>query len=393
MKPMKATTRLAAALLVGALALSGCGFRGVYDLPLPGGADLGDNPYRVVIHFENVLDLVPQSAIKVDDVTVGRVEKIELEGWHAKVTGLLRGDVRLPDNAVARVEQTSLLGEKFVNVLRPTTENARGRLGDGDVIPLSRTNRLAEVEEVLSALSLLLNGGGLQQIQTINRELNAALAGREDKIRSVLNRLDEFVGQLDRQKSEIVRAIEGLDRLTRTLKEQKQTLADAVDRITPAVEILAEQRADLTRMLVALDDLGEIGARVIRQSHDDLVANLRALEPTLRKLAESGDALPQSLEVLLTFPFPRTTDEGIRGDYTNLRVTVDLNLDMLLNNLLSDTPLNAASEPVENAVPGDDADENGGGGGSLLSPGGATPGQQGGSGRGGIGDLLLGDGS
>ncbi|MQA84392.1 MAG: MCE family protein [Streptosporangiales bacterium] len=388
---MNTPIRLAVAALVAVLTLSGCGFRGVYDLPLPGGGDLGDNPYRVVIHFENVLDLVPRSSVKVDDVTVGQVEAIELEGWHAKVTCILRGDVRLPDNSVARVEQTSLLGEKFVALRRPTAESASGQLSEGDVIPLSRTNRLAEVEEVLSALSLLLNGGGLQQIQTISRELNAALSGREDKIRSVLHRLDEFVGSLDRQKSEIVRAIEGLDRLSRTLKQQKQTLADAVDQITPAVKILAEQRADLTRMLVALDDLGEVGARVIRQSQQDLVANLRALEPTLRKLVESGNDLPESLEILLTFPFPRTTPAGINGDYTNLRVTVDLNLDMLLNNLLSDTALNPVSEPVEGLVPGDDSDENGGGG-SLLAPGSASPGKKG-SGSGGIGDLLLGDGS
>lgn len=380
----RTATRLVGVALAAMVTLSGCGFQGVYDLPLPGGADLGPNPYRVVAHFENVMELVPQSAVKVDDVTVGQVEDIELEGWHAKVTCLIRGDVRLPDNALARLGQTSLLGEKYVAFVRPDDDQGRGQLGDGDVVPLSRTTRGAEVEEVLSALSLLLNGGGLQQIQTISRELNAALSGREDKVRSVLNRLDTFIGELDRQKSEIVRAIEGLDRLTRKLEEQKQTLADAVDRITPAVEILAEQRADLTRMLVALDDLGEVGARVIRQSKDDLVANLEALEPTLTKLAEAGDDLPEALEILLTFPFPETTPEGLRGDHVNLRVTVDLNVDTLVNNLASDTPLGPATDPVERLVPGDDADEQAG------SPSG--PGSTGGGDAesGGIADLLLG---
>lgn len=384
----RAWVRPLAALAASVVTLSGCGFQGVYDLPLPGGADLGDDPYRVVAHFQNVMDLVPQSAVKVDDVTVGQVEKIELEGWHAKVTCLVRGDVRLPDNATARVEQTSLLGEKFVAFVRPQQDESQGRLADGDVIPLSSTNRLAEVEEVLSALSMLLNGGGLQQIQTISRELNAAMSGREDKIRSVLHQLDEFIGQLDAQKSEIVRAIENLDRLTQTLKQQKKTLADAVDRITPALEILAEQRADLTRMLVALNDLGEVGARVINESKDDMVANLRALEPTLTKLAEAGDDLPEALEVLLTFPFPRTTPNGLYGDYVNLRVSVDMNLDMLLHNLASDTEAHPVTDEVEKLVPGEDSDEQGG---SLLAPGGASSGS--GGGQQGLTDLLLGSGS
>lgn len=379
--------RLIGIVAASLVMLSGCGFRGVYDLPLPGGADLGDDPYQVVVHFQNVMDLVPQSAVKVDDVTVGQVKEIELEGWHAKVTCLIRRDVQLPDNALARVEQTSLLGEKFVAFARPTGESARGRLSSGDVVPLSRTGRVAEVEEVLSALSLLLNGGGLQQVQTITRELNAALSGREDKIRSVLHRLDEFVGELDRQKSEIVRAIDGLDRLAQRLEEQKQTLADAVDRITPAVEILAEQRKDLTQMLVALDNLGQVGARVVRQSQDDLVANLRLLRPTLTKLVEAGDDLVEALEILLTFPFPRTTPEGLKGDYVNLRVTLDVNLDSLLHNLASDTPLAPATDPLEPLLPGDDADEKNGGDSQRPSSRGND------DGPGDITDLLLGGGS
>ncbi|MGH3356423.1 MAG: MlaD family protein, partial [Nocardioidaceae bacterium] len=63
--------------LSAALALGGCDFS-VYELPLPGGADVGDNSYTVSATFDNVLDLVPQSAVKVNDVTVGKVEDISL---------------------------------------------------------------------------------------------------------------------------------------------------------------------------------------------------------------------------------------------------------------------------------------------------------------------------
>ena len=42
---------------------------------------------------------------------------------------------------------------------------------------ISRTGATPEVEEVLGALSLLLNGGGLEQIKTIIHELDQALSG------------------------------------------------------------------------------------------------------------------------------------------------------------------------------------------------------------------------
>ena len=82
------------------LTLSACDFS-VYSLPLPGGADVGDNSYSVDIEFRDVLDLVPQSAVKVDEVTVGKVDDVSLDGYTAVVTVRLNGDVELPANAFA----------------------------------------------------------------------------------------------------------------------------------------------------------------------------------------------------------------------------------------------------------------------------------------------------
>ena len=76
------TTVSLVGILATSVALSGC--QGVFDLPLPGGAARGGDVYRVTVEFRDVLDLVPQSAVKVNDVTVGAVDKIALDGWHAQ---------------------------------------------------------------------------------------------------------------------------------------------------------------------------------------------------------------------------------------------------------------------------------------------------------------------
>ena len=189
--------RRTSALLVGlvsaALVLSGCS---VYDAPLPGGANTGDNPMTIKVMFRDVLDLVPQSTVKVNDVTVGKVKKVDLKGYVAEVTLEIPGDVKLPDNARAEIRQTSLLGEKFVQLSEPR-DPGTGKLANNDVIGLDRTGRNPEVEEVLGALSLLLNGGGVGQLKTIFSELNNALEGREPQVRSVLTQLRSFMGQLD----------------------------------------------------------------------------------------------------------------------------------------------------------------------------------------------------
>jgi phospholipid/cholesterol/gamma-HCH transport system substrate-binding protein len=322
----------AAMAVASALLVTACDFS-VYNVPLPGGADVGDNSYTVTVEFRNVLDLVPQSAVKVDDVTVGRVESVDLDGWTAEVVVRLRGDVKLPDNALAGIRQTSLLGEKFVSLSQPA-EQSRGRLGDGDVIPLSRSGRNPEVEEVLGAMSLLLNGGGVAQMKTISTEFANVLDGNEKSVKSLLSEFDEFMGQIDTHKRDIVRAIEALNRLSKSVKNQQLTIERALDRMPAALDSIDKQRKDLIKMLQALGELSDVGTQVIRESTGNTVRSLRSLAPVLTKLADAGEALPKSFNVFLTYPFVdaaigRTPAEARNthlGDYTNLDARLDIDL-------------------------------------------------------------------
>lgn len=328
---------------LGSLLLTGCEFNGWYDVQLPGGAAADGNAYHVTVEFRDVLDLVPQSAVKVNNVTVGAVEKVELDGWHARVRLRVADSVTLPGNAIAELRQTSMLGEKYVALSKPMGTEPVGRLGDGDVIPLSRSGRNPEIEEVLSALSALLNGGGVAQLKTITVELNKALEGRENRVKSLLKELNVFLGGLDEQKKDIVRALEAVDGLAERLGKEKKTIAEAVDAMPPALKVLADQRRDLTRMLTALSKLGETGTKVINASHDDTVANLRQLRPILQQLNKAGSDLPNSLELMTTYPFPRNVVDAIKGDYVNLHITADLDLAGIYGNL-TDEPGNGGGD-------------------------------------------------
>jgi phospholipid/cholesterol/gamma-HCH transport system substrate-binding protein len=323
--------RHGASLALLAVLVSGCGFDGVYSLPLPGAVGKGDNSFTVKVEFADALDLVPYSAVKVNDATVGHVTKVGLEGRHAVIVCRVLDSVHLPANSVARVSQTSLLGEKFVEIHAPTSEPARGSLRDGAVIRLASTDTDATVEEVLGALSLLLSGGGLAQLHTIAVELNTALDGREATVRDLLAQLDTFVGGLDAQRTQIGTAIQRIDSLAATVRTQERVLTDAIDTMPTALRILADDRKQLTALLVSLRDLGTVATRVVDGSRADLVANLRALQPTLTKLAEVGSVIPQSLEAIITYPTADGVEKGYFGDYGNLALTVDLSSASLLH--------------------------------------------------------------
>ncbi|MEU5506055.1 MULTISPECIES: MCE family protein [Streptomyces] len=328
------TTGGAAGLTVGGLLALGLGFTlalgavtvdlprfdGIEDLPLPGGADLGDHPYTVTAELQDVLSLVPHSAVKVNDVAVGRVTAVELgrDDWSARVTMRINGEVRLPADATARLEQSSLLGEKYVQLVAPGRGSAAGRLEDGAVIPVSRTSRNTEVEEVFGALSLLLNGGGVNQLKTITRELNAALGGREPQVRSMLKRVDTLVTDLDDHRGDITDALDAVNRLSTTLAHRKDDVGTVLTDLSPGLKTLEKQRGSLLTMLRSLDTLSGVAVSTIDASKDDMIADLKAIAPVLKSLADAGTDLPDSLEVLLTYPFTDEVMRGVKGDYLNV---------------------------------------------------------------------------
>jgi phospholipid/cholesterol/gamma-HCH transport system substrate-binding protein len=333
------------AALAALLTTAGCA-----SLP---GSTPGGPSYQVTVEFTDVLDLVPQSAVKVNDVTVGSVEAIFLSGWTARVRVRVAKRVKLPDNATAAIRQSSLLGEKFVELAPPAGEAPQGTLSDGDTIPLSRTRRATEVEEVLAALGLLLNGGGLDQLRTINTELANALQGREGTAKDALNQLDTFIAGLDAQKADIVRAIDALDRLSARLAEQRTTIGNAVDSLAPGLTVLADERAQLTQALTALGQLGTVGTRVVNASRDNTVKSIQDLRPILDQLVRAGNDLPKALDYLLTYPFPPNATTAIVGNAVNLHLTADLDATTILSNLLIEPAAQSSGgQPAAPGVPG-----------------------------------------
>lgn len=327
---LRRRARAVAALMLGMVVLTGCDFD-VYELPLPGGADVGDNPIEVTVKFPDVLDLVPKSSVRVNDVAVGQVTSVKLDGYQAVVKLELRNDVDLPDNPVATIRQTSLLGEKFVSLATPST-GGQGQLSDGDVI--ENGGRNPEVEEVLGALSLVLNGGGVAQLKTIASELNLALEGREDSAKSVLTQVESLVSQLATRKQDIVDAIDAINNLAVTARKHQSSIDLALEELPSALDSLDRQRGDLVAMLDGLTKLSDVGVRVIKATKTSTINSLEALNPILFNIAKAGDDFVNGFSTFLTYPFideavgrdPAVAANLHMGDYVNL--SIDLQLDV-----------------------------------------------------------------
>ncbi|WP_419197272.1 virulence factor Mce family protein [Mycolicibacterium austroafricanum] len=315
-----------AAVLVGLL--SGCaGWRGLNSVPLPGVEGTGPGAFQIQAQMPEVDNIEPNSRVRVGDVNVGHVREIERQGWHALVTIELNGDVELPANATATLGQTSLLGSLHIELAPPTDEEPQGRLKEGSLIPLSSSRAYPSTEQALAAVALLLNGGGIGDIQDITEALSTAFTGRENDLRSLIEQLDKAIGYLDDQKNDIIAAAESLNNLMGQLAEQKPVVDRALRTIPDALAVLKDQRNNLAEALTQLGRFSALAADSVNQTKEALVAELEDLGPVLEELADAGPALTRALSFLPTFPFPKETlTNWMRGDYANLTLILDLTL-------------------------------------------------------------------
>ncbi|GFG51184.1 virulence factor Mce [Mycolicibacterium agri] len=329
---------LAAAGSCAALTLTGCSFQGLNSLPLPGAVGRGPDAVTYHVELPNVATLESNSPVMINDVVVGSVGKMTVDNWHADVEISLKPDVSVPANVVASVGQTSLLGSMHLALNPPLGEKPTGRLEPGATIPLNRSSTYPTTEQTLSSLSAVVNGGGLGQIGDIIHNFSSAVSGREPEIRELLTRLDNFVGELDAQRDNIIESIKQLNRVAATFAGQRDVIDRALKEVPPAIDVLIKERPTLTTALQRLGEFSDTATGVVNDAGDDLVTDLKNLEPALKALVDIGPDLSSALIWATAFPYgPGFADTITRGDYINLTAIFDLTYPRLKKTMLLGT--------------------------------------------------------
>lgn len=301
---------------------------------------------RVSAYFADAGGLRTGNTVEVSGYPVGKVSSISLDGPGVLVEFKVDTDVRLGNRTEVAIKTKGLLGSKFLDV----TPRGDGRLDspipierttslrDGSLIALSHGSAYPSTEQTLAALSLVLNGGGLGQVQDITEALSTAFAGREHDLRGLIGQLDTFTAYLNNQSGDIIAATDSLNRLVGKFADQQPVFDRALATIPDALAVLADERDTLVEAAEQLSKFSALTVDSVNKTTANLVTELRQLGPVLESLANSGPALTRSLSLLATFPFPNETFQNFqRGEYANLTAIVDLTLSRIDQGLLTGT--------------------------------------------------------
>ncbi|WP_183093372.1 MCE family protein [Nocardioides stalactiti] len=377
----------ATAVLVTA---SGCSTT-MRDLPIPGTGVSGDT-IEIKAEFDEALNLAEGAPVKVNGVDSGKVTSIDIDDYTAIVSMDVRKDAKLHDGATARLRYTTPLGELFVDVTNPPQGE---ELPGGSTLTLDETDTAPTVEDALAQASLLINGGGLDQLQTITEELNTALGGNEEDVRLLLTQASTFLTEANATTANIDAVLNSLNSLSGTLGDREEVINRAMREIRPAAAVLRRATPELTALLKAVQRFSATANETVNATRSQLLALLGEFEPTLAELASNRGRFNEMLRKI-----SRAGDAlrgVVPGDY--LSISIDLHLDGIqatslpalqdlldllnitgpigdvldqlgLGDLLGQLPLRAPTTSpngTTSADPGDDGDDRGDGPPNQLS--------------------------
>jgi phospholipid/cholesterol/gamma-HCH transport system substrate-binding protein len=326
---------------------SSCGWRGISNVPIPGGPGTGSGSYTLYVQVPDTLAINGNSKVMVADVFVGSVRAIQLENWHATLTLGLDKSVKLPKNATAKIGQTTLLGSQHVELAAPPNPSSQ-LLKNGDTIPLADSSAYPSVEQTLASLALVLRGGGIPNLEAVQNELYNIVNGRADQIRALLGKLDTFTDQLNQQRDDTTHAIDSTNRLLAYVAPRSDVLDRVLTEFPPLVQHFAEKKDLLINAVDALGALNEAVDQYLSASRGNLHTDLQSLQCPLKELGHGATDLQGALKYLFTQPFNvDAVPKAFRGDYFNLSLTLDLTLSSVDNAFLTGTGFSGALRAVE----------------------------------------------
>jgi len=343
------------ALLVAALLLSSCGWRGISNVQIPGGPGSGAGSYTIYVQMPDTFALKGNSKDMVADIFVGSIRKIELKNWVATLTLGLNKNVKLPKNATAKIGQTSLLGSQHIELAAPRDPSPE-LLKNGDTIPLKNSSAYPTIEQTLASLAMILRGGGVPNLETLQNEVNNVLTGRGPQIRAFLGKLDTFTRRLNEQRDDITHAIDSTNRLLAYVATRSDVLDRSLTEFPPLIKHFADKQQLLINAVDSVGQLSQAADQYLSETRGPLHQDLQLLQCPLKELGRASPYLLGALKLIFTAPFDLdTAPKLIRGDFMNSSLEVDSTLSAIDNAFLTGTGFSGALRAWEQSFGRDPA--------------------------------------
>ncbi|MGH9047503.1 MAG: MCE family protein [Acidimicrobiales bacterium] len=234
--------------------------------------------------FSDVNQLVGGAPVDMADLPVGQVVSITVDGALAKVKMSIDRSARVPAGVKAEIEQTSVLGDNFIQ-LEPQRSAARQGLLVNDEM-IEKTGVQPEIEQLVKSGSQVFGAISDTELAEIVQAGGEGFGGQSNNIRQLLNDFSAVTAGYAAQDGQIASAINNLNQLGAGLAPSANQDATAISNLAQTITVLQQQSNQFINVLQSLDDLSIQGHSLLGGSIPELDDEFTSLAATAKELSD-----------------------------------------------------------------------------------------------------------
>jgi phospholipid/cholesterol/gamma-HCH transport system substrate-binding protein len=261
------------------------------NLPIIGGGDV----YYAA--FKEAGGLKANDEVRVAGVRVGKVEKVELDGDHVKVTFRIQDHAGFGPDTRADIKVKTLLGAMYLS-LEPA---GSGQLAAGSEIPVDRTSSPYDVVKAFSGLAETSDKIDTDQLAGALTTLADLTRNTPEEFRSALDGVSRLSNNVAAKDAQIDTLLGNLRNVAGVLHARDQDIVGLMRDSDVLFRALVKRRQSVHRLLVSTSTLSTELTRLVRQSRADLTPALTHLQSVVDVLNKNEDNIDNSLRLMAPF--------------------------------------------------------------------------------------------
>jgi phospholipid/cholesterol/gamma-HCH transport system substrate-binding protein len=261
------------------------------DLPVIGGGD------TYTAAFAEAGGLKADDPVRIAGVRVGKVDSIELEGDHVKVSFRVKTDSQFGTETGASIRVNTLLGAMYL-ALEPA---GSGQLDSGKEIPVSRTSSPYDVVKAFSGLAETADQIDTDQLARSLTTLSDLTRNTPEEFKAALSGVARLSSNIADKNDRINLLLTNLQRVSTVLNARDDDIIDLMKQSDSLFQALVARRDAIHNLLVSTSSLSSELSALVRQSRADLHPALTQLDDVVGILNKNEDNIDNSLRLMAPF--------------------------------------------------------------------------------------------
>jgi phospholipid/cholesterol/gamma-HCH transport system substrate-binding protein len=237
--------------------------------------------YRVSAIFADAAGIRPGDKVTVAGLDAGTVKGQRIENGRVVMDLAVSKSVNLSADSRAEIVVQTLLGKRAVNLV---AGEGAGRLREGSVIPLSRTQTPVDITQLNDISVRLMDRSDAGALNELMAEVTKVTEGKKEQVGQIVSGLADVAQAVDSRRAQLKDLVTSLRILSTTLGERDQTIVSLIDHLDPVLANLAARQKDIQTLLVATDSASHATADLVRRNRTVLDRTLGSLHQTLQVL-------------------------------------------------------------------------------------------------------------